>query len=295
MGKVRHLVGIAGLIVALVLVAGAAARKPHVPFQRTLGLHIGKSTIGVCVVRPPATSRLCTAEHASRKTEGFYGYGKYPHVRGHIVRFRVAGGALGPHTVSARVRFRAIGAPPGSGPRVSRWFDLPRGGRQLHEYPVHVPFPPGSRIGLDLEVTGDGRGEASAPIADAEGELNLNAVFEQGDQTPPVLKYTYAHHQDFLHTRRAYVRVRSNERVLFNPECVLLTEHVEWGLLGSIEHLRPGRWTTYYCELEPPAVRSARKAIRQGRRPRVAFDLVAYDRARNVGRTGNFYVFPTRP
>jgi hypothetical protein len=27
----------------------------------------------------------------------------------------------------------------------------------------------------------------------------------------------------------------------------------------------------------------------------VAFNLVAYDRARNVGRTGNFYVFPTRP
>ncbi len=76
---------------------------------------------------------------------------------------------------------------------------------------------------------------------------------------------------------------------------MLLTEHVEWGLLGAIEHLRPGRWTTYYCELEPPAVRSARKAIRQGRRPRVDFDLVAYDRARNVARTGNFYVFPTRP
>ncbi len=167
MGKVRHLVGIAGLVAALVLVAGAAARKPHVPFRRTLGLHIGKSTVGVCVVRPPATSRLCTAGLRSPRQ---------PLVR------------------------------PAAG------------GRQLHEFPVHVPFAPGSRIGLDMDVTGDGKGEASVPIADAEGELNLNAIFEQGDQTPPVLRYTYAHHQDFLHTRRAYVRVRSNERVLFNPD-----------------------------------------------------------------------------
>jgi hypothetical protein len=293
MGRFSRLIGFAVLVVGLSVAGGAAARKPHQPFHRTIGVRFDRSVIGVCVVRAPATTHHCTV-HGDRTSELENGYGKYPHVPGHIVRFRLNSGRLSSHTTGVKVRFRALGGR-GGGARVSRWFDLPRGGPQLREFPVHVPFRPGSRIGLDLVVSGDGRGEASAPLRDAEGFLNLNAVFEQDDQTPPVLRFTYSKHQDFLHTRRVYIHVRSNEFVLFNPECGLLAGHTEWGLLGAIPHLRAGRWSAYFCELEPPAVRSGSRALLAGGDPRVLFRLVAWDRAQNVARTKAFYVRPTRP
>lgn len=292
MGRFRSLIGFAALCLALMVATGTAAAKPHHPFQRTLGVRFGHSVLGVCAVRAPATTRHCTV-HGNRRIE-LENYGKYPHIPGHIVRFRLNSARLSSHTTGVKVRFHALGGR-GGGALVSRWFDLRRGGPQLREFPVHVPFPPGSRIGLDLVVSGDGKGEASAPLKEAEGFLNLNAVFEQDDQTPPVLHFTYAKRQDFLHTRRVYVHVRSNEFVLFNPECVLETGETAWGLVGAIPHLRPGRWNTYFCWLETPPVRSGSAALRRGGHPAVRFRLVAYDRAQNVTRTKSFYVLPTRP
>jgi hypothetical protein len=295
MAKGRSLIVLAVLVGGLTVVGGAAARKPHQPFHRALGVRLSRSVEGVCAVRAPATTRHCTVQ-GDAKIERVYGFGRYPHVPGHIVRFRLTSGRLSAHTTAVKVRFRAIGASGGgAGGQVSRWFDLPRGGRQLREFPVNVPFPPGSRVGLDVVVTGDGSGEATAPLAGAEGVLNLNAVFEQDDQTPPVLHFTYSKRQDFLHTRRVFIHVRSDEFVLFNPECGLLAGNTEWALLGAIPHLRAGRWTTYFCELEPPAVNSGRRSLLAGHDPRVLFRLVAWDRARNVARTKAFYVRPTRP
>jgi hypothetical protein len=295
MSRLRRLIGFVALCLALSVAAGTAAAKPHQPFQRALGVRLGHSVIGVCPVRAPATTRRCTVTQTDRKLEYELGYGRYPHVPGHIVRFRLTSGPLSQHTTSVMVRFRALGARHGDGPAVSKWFELPDGGRELREFPVHVAFPPGSRIALDLLVRGDGEGEAAAPIADAEGNLNLNAVFEKDDQTPPVLHYSYAERQDFLHTRRIYVRVRGNERALLNPECVMTTHRVAWGLLFTQPHLRPGRPVVWVCELEGRVVRAGRKALRAGHHPRVAIRLVAYDRANNVTRTKTFYVLPTRP
>src|ERR1700754_86364 len=199
MGRFRRLIWFAALCLALSVAPGSALAKPHHQGRRTLGVLLGHSTIGVCAVQAPATTRRCTVTQTDRKLEYEFGYGRYPHVPGHIVRFRLTSGPLTAHTTSVKVRFRALGGGRGDGPAVSRWFQLPRDGRELHEFPVQVAFPPGSRIALDLLVRGDGEGEAAAPIADAEGNLNLNAAFEKDDQTPPVLHYSYAKRQDFLH------------------------------------------------------------------------------------------------
>ncbi|HTR74355.1 MAG TPA: hypothetical protein VMH33_03735 [Solirubrobacterales bacterium] len=302
---------------ALALPAAATARA-HDPFRRTIGSYLGGSNTGVCAVQAPATVRRCTLAQSNPKVERYAGYGRYPHVRGHIVRFRLTTGRPTPDTTSVRVRFHALAGPRGPGGPVSRWFALSLEGRRRHEFAVRVPFAPGSRIAVDVEVHGDGRGEAAAPIAAAgkpvdgtyewspplgpgakpplviEGRsINLNAVFERDDQTPPILHYSYAKYQDFLRTRRVYVDVRSNEFVLFNPECSLLTREAQWGLVGAIPHLRPRRTHSYFCELEPPALRAGLKAARRGGNPRVFFRLVAYDRAGNVARTKAFYVYPT--
>lgn len=293
MVKFRRLIWLAVLVVGLSIVSGAAAREPHQPFHRTLGVHLAGSVAGVCAVKAPATTRRCTVQ-GERKIERVYGFGVYPHIPGHIVRFRLTSGRLSRHTESVKVRFRATGGGGGGASgQVSRWFDLPRGGRQLREFPVHVPFPPGSRIGLDVLVTGDGSGEASAPLAGAEGVLNLNAVFEQDDQAPPVLHFTYSKRQDFLRTRRVFVHVRSNEAGLLNPECSMVTHRVDWGLLFNQPHLKPNRPALFVCELEGRVVRAGRAALRAGRHPQVAIRLVAYDRAQNVTRTKTFYVLST--
>lgn len=180
-----------------------------------------------------------------------------------------------------------------------------------------MPFAPGDRIALDVSVRGDGLTEAAAPLADLAAPrwgiaewtppvgakrsptevrsgrmLSFNAVFERDDQAPPVLRYAYAPRQDFLRTRRVYVHVHANERGVLNPESTLVTGPVEWGLVSNRPHLHPGGWVWYVCELEPPALRAARRNLRAGGHPRVKIRLIAWDRANNRTATRRFYVVP---
>lgn len=311
---------------ALLALPGTAAAKQHDPFDRTIGsLFGGGPTLGLCPVLPPATVRRCTLSFTDRASEEDI-FGKFPHVPGHVVRFRLEDGTPTADTTAVSVRFRALGGPLGPGGPASRWFALPlvnphpKFGK-LRGFPALVPFLPGDRLALDVVVHGNGRGEAAAPLAEASSPpentaewspplgtakgrplirtdraLQLNAVFERDDQVAPVLRWTYAPRQNFLRTRRVYVRVHGSERGQLNPEAVLVTGDTGWGLLANAPHFRPGGgWATYFCELGGPALPAARRAFRAGKDVHVRIRLRAWDPANNGVSAKTFFVRPTRP
>jgi hypothetical protein len=122
--------------------------------------------------------------------------------------------------------------------------------------------------------------------------LSLNAVYERGDKTPPVLRYSYAHYQDFFRTGLVTVRVRSNEAALLNPECTLHTREAVWGLEYANRHLHPGKWVNFTCEIRGAAMQAARTALVRGGHPRIGIRLIAYDRAGNKGVAPKLFIRP---
>ncbi len=325
MGRSTKLLAVAALsfaalsLSALILVAGAGAER-HNPFRRQIGSYLGGENTGVCPVVPPARKRICTVSEAEAHSEITFGHGRYPRIPGHIVGFRLHPGLATADTRSIRVRFRVLRGLLGAGGPASSWFELPlhaRGSARLQEFPANVPFVPGDRIGLDVEVRGDGHGEAAAPLAGtteqpfgiaewspplgsakrrarirSNASLSLSAVFERDDRYPPVLQSRFAHHQDFLRTGRVYMQVRSNERALLNPEAGLQVPGETWGIVHNQPHLRPHRWAWFVCELEPSALHAARTAVRRGGKTYVSIRLVAFDRAGNVARPPQLNVLP---
>lgn len=116
MGRGTALAILAAVAAALGLPAAAAA-APHDPFRRSIGTYLDRVEAGVCPVAPPARTRTCTVAQADRRVESAIGYGRYPHVPGHIVAFRLAVGTGSAGTVAAKVRFRALHGALGAGGR----------------------------------------------------------------------------------------------------------------------------------------------------------------------------------
>jgi hypothetical protein len=314
-------VAVVAAAAVIALACAGAAGRPANPFEVKLGVYLSRADTGVCVVRPPATVRRCTVAQADPRVERAFGPGGRPKVPGHVVLFRLTPGPPTPDTTAVEMRFRVLHGPLGPPGPTGPWQKLGLDGPRLQEFPVSVPFLPGDQIALDLVVHGDGRGEAAAPLAGgSEGSrsfgvsewsplpatgstgrpphvqegavLEMNAVFERDDRTPPHLRYSYDSHQDFLHTGRVRIEVRSDSDALLQPECGLLTREAEWALDYNFRHLKAGRWTGFICELESGALRAARIAERRGGHPRVMVHLIAYDKADNRGARPKIYVFP---
>jgi hypothetical protein len=278
MGRLKRAAALGVSVLAVFAIgSGTAQAKPRNPFQQNLGIGF-YGLEDNCELQAPRTVKRCTLPRGGARVERDDGSDKYPATPGHIVSFRVRLAKPTEGTTAVEVRFRARGGAHGP------WESLDLEGPGLQEFPLAVPFLPGNQVALDVIVHGDGESEAASPI------VSMNAVFERDDRTPPKLQYSYDPYQDFLHTARVYVKVRSDSEAMLFPECSLLSGPAQWGLLFNNRLLLPGRWITFACKVYSRPLAVARKKAGKGGHPIVMVHLIAYDRAGNKAAEPKIYV-----
>jgi hypothetical protein len=223
----------------------------------------GTADFGVCALATFG-ERTCTVAQRDLAPKDTASGGLVSRTAGTVTRWRVRTDGGTPATTGVALRLRILDGSQG-GARTA-FFELPLGQPGVYAFPADLPIESEQQIGLDVRVTGNGLGEASAPLVDAGGggvtsewdpplapgssrepefldpyrQLLLNADVV-GDTRPPRTKLTYRSRQDFLGGAGIVVRVRSNESARVYASGQLELPNSTWGIYSARRQVKRGQ------------------------------------------------------
>jgi hypothetical protein len=266
---------------------------------------------------------------------------------GVITSWRISTGPATPATVSVKARLRVIEA--GGVPfayEASPFEELPLSQPGLHVLPARLSIDESRQlVGIDVNVTGNGNGEAVAPFAylasgagsawkwvpglsegvlpESSGEGNLELLFNAtiepdrdhdgyGDKTqdrcpedpkrqrhcdrvPPRVKVTYARRQNFLHSGKVVVYVRSNEpgRVFAGGQ-IDIGKVVTWGIYSDRATAHRGQKRKLVLRVPADAREHAARSLAHGRPVTAGVTAYAIDDAGNESGVAVATIKPSR-
>jgi len=231
---------------------------------------------------------------------------------GRVTRWRVRVGAPTPGTEATQVRLRILdGTEAGDS---TRFYDLPFGAATSYAFPADLPILRGQSIGLDVRVSGNGLGQAEAPIAHsgigigtvsewqpalnppglsllpdrqiADRELLLGAEVDT-DRRPPRTKLTYPPRQDFLTSKKVVVYIRTNEtaKVIASGQIEIPGPGVIWGIYSARKQVAKGQKAKLTLRIPPQAREHAARSFAHGRPVVAKVTVSATDGAGNESGT----------
>jgi len=240
---------------------------------------------------------------------------------GRVTRWRVRVGAPTPGTEATQVRLRILDDTEALDS--TRFYDLPLGAATSYAFPAELPILPGQSIGLDVRVSGNGLGQAEAPIAHSETgigtvsewepalsppglslppdrqiadrELLLSAEVDT-DRQPPRTKLTYPPRQDFLSSKKVVVYIRTNEpaKVVASGQIEIPGPGVIWGIYSARKQVAKGRKAKLTLRIPPQAREHAARSFAHGRPVVAKVTVFATDAAGNESGTTVATVRPRR-
>jgi hypothetical protein len=266
----------------------------------------GTADFGVCALATFG-ERTCTVAQRDLAPKDTASGGLVSRTAGTVTRWRVRTDGGTPATTGVALRLRILDGSQG-GARTA-FFELPLGQPGVYAFPADLPIEPEQRVGLDVRVTGNGLGEASAPLVDAGGggvsaewdpplapgssrapefldpyrQLLLNADVV-GDTRPPRTHLTYRIRQDFLDSGRVAVRLRSSEDALaFASGQIDIAgdRNIVWGIYSARRRVAKGGKVTLVLRVPPQAREAASRSYAHGRHVVAKITVSATDDAGN--------------
>ena len=309
MRRLRAVLTIGSTAAAAALFAAPAPAANQ--YTTTIGARLEAPDSGACAFTAPLLERTCTVgqevvDPAEDARDGYYAT-----LPGRVRSFSVRSGPATPGTASVQLRLRVLPTPLGvGGPApASAFLEMPlRHG--LHTFPANLPIGPYDGIGLDVRVTGNGLGEASAPIVRAglrrsvldewesllapgeerlaerilgEHTLEVSAEVERDDRRAPRTKLTYAPRQRFAARRVVDVYVRADEkgRAFASGQIEIPATGHLYGILSDGAQVDAGVKERMRLRLERPAVEATLRALRNGQKVLAKVTVSVTDEAGN--------------